>query len=443
MRPAAACLIGLALSTLACAHHNVVRNAGVLYAQADGLRRSGNDTAAAAHYADVVRKTSDALRSQPSGSWSEEARLLLGRAHYRLGHLREARAALQGMTVVDEAPELVGAAEVYLALVEESVGQRSEALRRVQRSFEGPLEPDVLAEARLLQARLEIRRGATDRSWWALDRAIEAQASARVEAVLTGLRGAIESGQREHARFALGRVLSYREAGERVDDVESMLRPVVDGWGPDDALELFEALDSGRWARGPLGRLQLMRAQLLFESGSVQEARALAARVSDGLDQSAVEARIVLSIWQAVALRDLSGLPRLRAELLPAASEPTVSARLRHVDDLEAYVEAGLEDPLAWYAAAEVARDDLAAPFLARGLFLAYADAAVDDPWVPKALLAALDVSREEGDRAWLRGRLEAYGGSPYVLAARGVPVTGLDELEATLDARLMDVTQR
>ena len=93
---------------------------------------------------------------------------------------------------------------------------------------------------------------------------------------------------------------------------------------------------------------------------------------------------------------------------------------------LDDFTSVGLTDPLAWFAAAEIARDDLEARLLARGLFLAYADADPGDPWVPKALLAALAVASDDTDRAWLLGRLETHAVSPYVLAARGEPAPGL-----------------
>jgi hypothetical protein len=80
---------------------------------------------------------------------------------------------------------------------------------------------------------------------------------------------------------------------------------------------------------------------------------------------------------------------------------------------------------------------------LARGLFLAYADQTPSDPWAPKALLAALDVTSDEGGRAWLRGRLEGRAESPYVLAARGEPAPGLEVLEEELARRLQEMTVR
>jgi len=118
----------------------------------------------------------------------------------------------------------------------------------------------------------------------------------------------------------------------------------------------------------------------------------------------------------------------------------------RLVGDLQATIalaERGLDEPLAWFAAGEIARDGLAAPDLALGLFLAYADAASPDPWVPKALLAALAVARSEGDQAWLRGRLEPRADSPYVLAARGEPALGLEALEEELARRLEEMRSR
>jgi hypothetical protein len=80
---------------------------------------------------------------------------------------------------------------------------------------------------------------------------------------------------------------------------------------------------------------------------------------------------------------------------------------------------------------------------VARGLFLAYADQTPSDPWAPKALLAALSVTDDEGSRAWLRGRLEGRAESPYVLAARGEPAPGLEALEEELAQRLQEINGR
>jgi hypothetical protein len=114
--------------------------------------------------------------------------------------------------------------------------------------------------------------------------------------------------------------------------------------------------------------------------------------------------------------------------------------RLGAIDDFEHKVGIGLEEPLGLFAAAEVARDRIGAPLLARGLFLAYVDGAPDQPWAPKALLAALETSPDPGDRAWIRLRVEAYGDSPYVLAANGGSADRFAELEGELEDRLREL---
>ena len=70
-------------------------------------------------------------------------------------------------------------------------------------------------------------------------------------------------------------------------------------------------------------------------------------------------------------------------------------------------------------------------------------DQVPDDPWVPKALLAALDASPDGGDRAWMRGRLEAYSDSPYVRVAHGGGTAGFTELEEELEVRLSELSRQ
>ncbi|MDE0898564.1 MAG: hypothetical protein OSA81_06055 [Longimicrobiales bacterium] len=60
---------------------------------------------------------------------------------------------------------------------------------------------------------------------------------------------------------------------------------------------------------------------------------------------------------------------------------------------------------------------------------------------MPKSLLDALEVSKEEGDRAWLRRRLEGHRASPYVLAAHGGTSAGFEELEEELELRIKELT--
>ena len=110
---------------------------------------------------------------------------------------------------------------------------------------------------------------------------------------------------------------------------------------------------------------------------------------------------------------------------------------------MESLTDLGYEQPLAFFAAAELARDRLGAEYVARGLFIAYAAAAPYEPWSQKALLAALNITPDPADRAWLKERLETNPNSPYVLAASGGPSAGYQQLEEELDLRLRALTQR
>ena len=133
----------------------------------------------------------------------------------------------------------------------------------------------------------------------------------------------------------------------------------------------------------------------------------------------------------------------MRSILLPEGEQPQIQTLLIAIVEVDRLVDLGLDEPLAFFAAAEVARDELVAPMLARGFFLAFASAQPQQPWAAKALLAAIGVSPDEGDRAWLRGRMEVHRDSPYVLAARGDAAPGFEALEEDLALRLREVRIR
>jgi hypothetical protein len=425
-----------------CVYHNVLYNAERLYADAERLRRSGQETLARDRYEDVIRKTSDAYRGRPQSGWAGEALFLLGRARLRMGALREANGALQEaeVRVGHERRDAVGA---YLAVVSSEAGDQVTALARVNRALSGRLSGPALAEAHLLRGRMRLASGNADQGWWDLDRAAEAERAIRAEAGIERLRWAIHHGDGARTRMAFDRLLSYPEAGGRLPAVIALLAEATGRWGAAVAAELLAGADSSSWEREARGRIRLARAERLRESGAVERAADQAWAVAGGLGAAAAEARALLAHWYLEGARELSEMYAVRSILLPAGDDEQVAALVRAVDALEAFVGVGLDEPLGWFAAAEVARDELGADYVARGLFLAYADGAPGEPWAAKAILAALAVSRTEGDRAWLRGRLEAHGASPYVLAAHGEPTDGFEALEEELRVRLVEIGGR
>ena len=443
MRRLGAVLVGAAPVLAGCVYYNSIYNAEQVFDEAERHRRAGLDSVAAARYTDVVRKAAAGYRRDPDGEWAHEALFLLGRAQLRLGELIAARAALEQATVLAGDAASRARALVYLGIVAYASGEVETAAQLVDEALEGPLDDGPLAEAHLLRGRLALGARDAETGWWHLDRAAEAEVSVRLEAGWERLRAAVAQRDVGRTEAALERLLADPAAGERADTVLVLVRAAARRWKSDVVAGLLERAGASSWNPAARGRLALERAHMLHEVGDTAGATRQALEVAAGVGETAAEARLVLARWRLAPARDLSEAYAVRAILLPAADDPRVSTLLRDLDALEAYTSLGLERPLGWFAAAELARDRLEAPYLARGFFLAYADGASADPWAAKALLAAIDVSESAADRAWLRDRLEAHRASPYVRAASGAQAAGFEALEEELDVRLREITGR
>lgn len=434
-------VVGLSVVLAGCAYHNTIYNAERLFDQAERARRSGDDRLADSLYLEVVGKTSTASDARPNSDWAPEAHYLAGRALFRLGEFAEAEEAFaDARSGADE--QLERAIRVYDAALLAERGREGEALVWVNDALQEGLEGGPLAEAHLLRGRWLMRLGILDHAWWDLDQAARVEPTVRVEAGLERLRWSIHHGDREGAAAAIDLLLSYQEGGSRLASFNALVGAAADRWGAREAAELLVGAAAARWSRESRGRVRLERARLLRRAGDPR-AEAEAWDVAEGLGIAAAEARLLLAQWELEGTADLVDAYGVRGILLPAGADPEVAELVGAVDELELLTDIGLDDPLAWFAAAEVARDRLGAHYLARGLFLAYADAVPDEPWVPKALMAALDVSAAEGDRAWLRGRLEEHDLSPYVRAAHGRPSPGFEALEEELQVRLRELRTR
>lgn len=424
----------------ACAYHNVIHNARDLYRAGEEQRRAGHDSLSAIRYREVVRKTGEAYRARPGSDWACDALVLLGRAHLRLGDLRAARAAFEEATTVSEVCAARGDLQVQQAAVAVELGDRARALERLNAALQTDLAEEAAAEAHLLRGRLFLSRRLVEQGWWDLERAADIHTAIRTEAGLAALRWSVAHGDPDRSRRAMRRLFAYQEAGVRADSVRALVSRARAGWGAAAAAELLAGAGDASWDRSARGGLALWRAEMLHEAGDTAQARREAAVVASGLGTTAADARLLLARWRFARALDLQQLARVRTVLLPSGADPRVVEVLAAIDQVEAYANAGLEDPIGLFAAGEVARDRLGADLVARGLMLAYAAGDHDEPWKPKALLAAIELSDAVGDREWLRGRLEAYRDNPYVLAALGGSAAGFESLEGELAVRLEEL---
>jgi hypothetical protein len=432
-------LATLATLVAGCTYYNSIYNAERLFEEAESRRRAGEDSAAAELYQDVVRKAAHGYRREPGGDWAYEALFLLGRARLRMGEVRAARAALEEAAALARTPEERLSSLVYLGIAEESAGEADLALARFDEALAGSTVAAARGEGHLHRGRILLARG-SDAGWRDLERAASLDAELRLEAAVEGLRWGIETGERERAAESVRRLLSYSEAGARLDTVVALLHGAEERWSARTTADFLEPVGDAPWGPTARGRLALERARMFHRAQDTAAAGALARRVADGVGEPAASARLQLARWRLPEATDLADAYTARRILLPAGDDPRVAALIASIDTLDALALAGVDEPLAWFAAGEIARERLGAPLLARSLFLAYADGLPNDAWTPKALLAALALSPAEEDRAWLRSRLEPYAGSPYVLAARGRPAAGYEALEEELVVRLNEI---
>lgn len=436
MKLARALALVLLVGAGGCAYYNGIYNAERVYADAERFRLSGEDSLATAAYEDVLRKAAKGYRRDTGGPWADEALYLVGRARLRLGDWRAATAALTMAADRTDDEQVRLGSKLYLGAALLRSGSPDQGVVLLNEALQGLNEGPELAEAHLLRGRVLLRAGAEDGGWWDLDRAAALEEQLRVEAAMERVTWGVALGNLNRTREGVRRLLSYPEAAAQRDSVLALIRVAAERWGADEMADLLGTAVYA-WNRTGRGDALLLRAELLDLAGDTSAARTQAEAVAGGFGESAAEARLLLARWSLRNARDLSSVDQARRILLPSEEHPEVAALLGRLEEAADLTSVGLDEPLAWFAAAELARDELRAPLLARGLFLAYAAGAPEDPWAPKALLAAISVSGEEGDRAWLRGRLESASGSPYVLAARGAPAPGFDALEQEL-ARLM-----
>jgi hypothetical protein len=439
-----AALLGAAALLSGCTYYNTLYNAERLYQEAERHRYAGRDSLAQAGYREVIRKTADAYRGGSSDERIGQTLFLLGRAQLRAGDLQAARLALTEAELRASDPGLRPEILIYLAMAEARLGEAATAVARLGAALADTSVTDVArAEARLLRGSLNLVDRSAATAWVDLDQA-GVVPGVDIDAGLERLRLSIRHDEPERARAALAALLATRAAGESLDTIAVLLRAAAARWGPATAGDLLATAADSRWEQPARGRMRLELARLRHEAGDTAAAFEGARVVGSGRGEAGTEARLLLAGWRLRSARDLGAAASVRPVLLPAGDDPRAEALLVALDDVERYSGLGLDEHLAWFAAAEIARDRLGAPVLARGLFLAYADIDSSAPWAPKALLAALDVSPdEEGDREWLRGRLEAHRDSPYVLAARGRSPAGFDALEEELAVRLREITVR
>jgi hypothetical protein len=409
--------LALALAVTGCGYFNSLYNARRQFADAERAAASGQAAQAQQGYTGVIEKAARSYRKYPRGRWSDDALYLIARARFELAEYPAARAAATELlnltsdgTMRSDAHAILGASALHMQDEQIAVAHLDSALAGASDVMRG--------RVRLWRARAYRMIGDVPRAWADLD-AVPADDPSYVAVQLERINFGIQ--QRDSARTgaAFATLLNHPDARSNIDTVFDLALHAVSGFGAATTRHLLNA-PLPDWLASARDSVALVRAELALRAGdTIAAATELTELASRSGAVVAYASRIRLARSRLPNADALEDLRDIRTLLLPAVAEPAVPPLLHQMLVVEALVHKAQTagQPLALYAAAEVARDQLTAKPLARRLFITFVDVAPQTPWSAKALLAALALDPDAADSDSLRARLMSYHSSPYAQA--------------------------
>lgn len=412
----------LALS--GCGYFNTMYNAQRAFTDAEKAAARGDAATAQASYRSSIEKANKHLAKRPNSRWRAQARLISGKAHVALGNWQEAEEAFASIAAESAADRRsANNARVYLGVVAAASGRTEDALGRLNEVLSArDIDPRTAALGYLTRARLHAGRADFSAAAADLARAEEGGEVARMEAALLRARLAVLQGDSTQLATALTQLFSDRAGQRFADSLQQLLRLAEQRMGSRVVRGTLVAAERAEWERGARDSLIFLRAELRVAAGDTAggtaELQQLAASASG---MSADLARLRAARLRLVRASTMEEVNAARVILLPAIGFEPARVLIQATKSIEVLLEKAnrMGRPLALFAAAEMARDELGAPVFAARLFLAYADVAPQTVWAPKALLAALPLL-DQAAAAPLRQRLALVSGNPYADAALG-----------------------
>lgn len=382
MRAGTTAALAFILSVAGCGYFNALYNANRRFAEAERAAAQG-DARAADAYIESIEKAAASYRSHPEGRWADDALLIIGRARFALGQDDAAAVALRNVLIRTTDTRTAALAHAWLGAALARAGADS-ALDHLDRAVATlPPRSESAALARYWRAH----------ALFAVDHAADAWADLDA---LQGLGG----------RLAVDAAL---ESADRAFDLRDSTRLAA-------SLERLAAIP----VTPRSGSRLLDLAHRAAHAGDTAAATAIALRIAaSNVDRTAGEARLALARWRLARIHTRAELDDIH-DLLDAAHGHIDAASLAHrIDTTRRLIDRAVDErlPLALFAAAELARDDLDAPRLARSLFLDFALNHEAGVWSGKAVIAATTLGPgPDTDSAIAR-----LAKNVYVRAARGL----------------------
>jgi tetratricopeptide (TPR) repeat protein len=431
----------LALLLPACAYFNSLYNARRDYHEAERALARGDKAGASEAYRRAIERAQRSVKKSPNGRWAGEALLILGRSHFAREEYASADSALARVPLVTKDAAALLTAQAYLgaSLVRED--EIARAASALDSAVARAKDPALVAFTRLWRARARFAQGHATEAWPDLDAAaIDGSFTGREARLERALRAVTLDSARGRAAFEA--IFTDAGAAAQADSVEALARIAADRFGARHARTLLEPAARSAWLPAVREGMSFVRAQLALQMGdtttALAEMRAAAARADP---QTAATARVLIARQLLYKARDVGDLGEVRATLLPALSDRDAQLLVHSLKAVDVLLEKAQTtgQPLAFFAAGEIARDNLGAPVFARRLFTTYADVVPKAVWAPKALLAALALAPHDSVARTIRTRLEHYGESAYVKAdGSGDAYT---QAEERLDRTLIELT--
>ncbi|MCI0436997.1 MAG: hypothetical protein L0271_25655 [Gemmatimonadetes bacterium] len=432
----------LAISTLAgCGYFNALYNAQRSFGDARRAEERGEQPAANAAYIEAIERAASSYRSHPEGRWADDALLLIARARFALGEDTAARAAALRVLEESEDVRVRASAHAHAGAASLRLGDPYRAQVHLDSAI-ATGERDARDMALLWRARA--RWTGRDPAWDDLEALRDGYDVLAAEAGLELASRSIVLGDTARLRHITRDLFANAAAARWSDSVASLLDAAAARHGPAFVASVQASIEDGDWPAAQRDHHRLHRLTLVAAAGDTARAIDESLRLADrSAPDASGRARVLAARLQLAGAETIDAAGAVRATLLPAIADADARRLLRTIAAVESLLDrAAGGQPLALFAAAELARAELDARSLARQLFVAYAEIVPDAVWAPKALLAAADlagVAGANGIAARLTGHDNVYAAA---LAGRADPVAfaaAEERLARSLEALRLD----
>jgi hypothetical protein len=438
-------------ATTGCVYFNSLYNANKIFKQGTKEYEEGRASNGRVFLEESIEKAERIVENKPNSRWADDALRLIVRARI----LRE-----EWPQTAEASDQLLGYAKTY-----EDSAEAFGYLGTAKANLGQPAQADSLITVSLSEEKNEKRR--------AVLLAYRGQARAEL-GDFEGAHGDLEETSQLLPKWVPPRIQHVRlladngrgtEAAseyatlltlEYTDLEEREVLDLADYLGERDPRAGIDALADVRSSTllpNNQARLMKLRGDLWAEIGDAEAARA-GYQLTDSVfpeTRGAAEAQLALVEMDMAQASSIEEFDSLKTKLFRLMAQPSGRriSEVRTLNDqfirIEYWLTAG--GP-GYLLAAETTRDQLDAHRLARSMFLAYAAAEPESLWVPKAILAAMDISELDSAGARpidptneeLRRRLlEDYRDSAYVgaLFGEGGGQYTFEELELNLKQQL------